>query len=73
MTIEALRDVEHSFIYDLESFFWGFYWECVHYDGSGKYVGLTEFKQRNYTDDRQLAWSKSEFIGGEHQFFFGAE
>lgn len=73
MAIGALRGVQHSFMHDLESFFWVLYWICIHYDGPGQSIGPTEFEKWNYTNDRQLAWSKSGLIGDERQFLYDAE
>ncbi|KAK0760926.1 hypothetical protein N5P37_005867 [Trichoderma harzianum] len=73
MAIGALRGVQHSFMHDLESFFWVLYWICIHYDGPGQSIGPIEFEKWNYTDDRQLAWSKSGLIGDERQFLYDAE
>ncbi|KAL6695058.1 hypothetical protein J3F84DRAFT_395316 [Trichoderma pleuroticola] len=73
MAIEALRGAEHSFIHDLESFFWVLYWICVHYDGPGKYVGPTEFEEWNYMNERVLSWTKLGLIGDERQFLYDAE
>ncbi|PNP50183.1 hypothetical protein THARTR1_09172 [Trichoderma harzianum] len=73
MAIGALRGVQHSFMHDLESFFWVLYWICIHYDGPGQSIGPTEFEKWNYTNDRQLAWSKSGLVGDERQFLYDAE
>jgi hypothetical protein len=35
MAIGALYGYQHSFMHDLESFFYVLYWICVHYDGLG--------------------------------------
>lgn len=33
MAIGALLGEPHSFIHDLESFFWLLFWICIHYEG----------------------------------------
>ncbi|KAL7957767.1 hypothetical protein V8C34DRAFT_284739 [Trichoderma compactum] len=73
MAIGALRGVQHSFMHDLESFFWVLYWICIHYDGPGKYVGPTEFEEWNYANERFLSWTKLGLIGEERQFLYDAE
>ncbi|UKZ79444.1 hypothetical protein TrVFT333_007199 [Trichoderma virens FT-333] len=73
MAIGALRGVQHSFMHDLESFFWVLYWICIHYDGPGISIGATEFEKWNYTNDRQLAWSKSGLVSDEYQFLDDAK
>lgn len=73
MAFGALCGTDHSFMHGLESFFWVLYWKCVHYDGPGQSIAPMEFEEWNYTDDRQLAWSKSGLIGNERQFLYDAE
>lgn len=36
MAIGALRGDSHTFMHDLESFFWVIFWICVHYTGVSK-------------------------------------
>ncbi|KAJ0103725.1 hypothetical protein J7T55_001741 [Diaporthe amygdali] len=36
MAIGVLLGEQHSFMHDLESFFWVLFWICVHYDGPNK-------------------------------------
>ncbi|WVO16474.1 hypothetical protein L204_104151 [Cryptococcus depauperatus] len=38
MAIGVLWGHEHSFMHDLESFFWVLFWICIHYDGPGKHI-----------------------------------
>ena len=33
MAIGALLGEPHSFMHDLESFFWVLFWICIHFDG----------------------------------------
>src|SRR3954469_23664692 len=33
MAIGALSGQQHSFMHDLESFFWVLFWICIHYSG----------------------------------------
>ncbi|KAL6814661.1 hypothetical protein V8C40DRAFT_255178 [Trichoderma camerunense] len=73
MAIGALHGVEHSFMHDLASVSWVFYWMCLYYDGQGKYVGPTEFEEWNYINERHLAWSKLGLISDECQFLDDAE
>jgi serine/threonine protein kinase len=55
MAIGVLLDDEmHSYMHDLESFFWVLFWICIHYDGPSKDFGPTEFEW-NYESDRELA------------------
>ncbi|KAJ6102052.1 hypothetical protein N7486_004479 [Penicillium sp. IBT 16267x] len=36
MAIGSLLGEKHSFMHDLESFFWVVFWICIHYEGPGK-------------------------------------
>ncbi|KAK0737995.1 hypothetical protein B0T18DRAFT_296162, partial [Schizothecium vesticola] len=36
MAIGALLGEQHSFMHDLESFFWVLFWICIHRNGPGK-------------------------------------
>ncbi|KAH8696886.1 hypothetical protein GQ44DRAFT_779472 [Phaeosphaeriaceae sp. PMI808] len=74
MAIGVLLDDElHSFMHDLESFFWVLFWICIHYDGPGKDIGPTEFECWNYENDRKLAKLKFGTIGDERDFLRTAE
>jgi len=69
MAIGVLHDDEpHSFMHDLESFFWVLFWICIHYDGPGKDVGPTEFDSWNYESDDRLVASKKGEIADEEDF-----
>ena len=63
-----LDDKNHSFMHDLESFFWVLFWICVHYEGPGKSIGATEFKCWNYESDQKLAELKLGLVSGERHF-----
>ncbi|RSL46521.1 hypothetical protein CEP51_015915, partial [Fusarium floridanum] len=68
MAIGALLGEQHSFMHDLESFFWVLFWICIHYDGQGKETGPTEFESWNYESDNKLVRSKVGTIGDESIF-----
>ncbi|KAH9861098.1 hypothetical protein IAQ61_010834 [Plenodomus lingam] len=69
MAIGVLLDDEnHSFMHDLESFFWVLFWICIHYDGPGKDIGPTEFECWNYEGNRKLAELKKGLISDEKDF-----
>ncbi|KAL3584588.1 hypothetical protein FPOAC2_14368 [Fusarium poae] len=73
MAIGALLGEQHSFMHDLESFFWVLFWICIHYDGQGKVTGPTEFESWNYESDNKLVRSKVGTIGDESIFLKIAE
>ena len=73
MAIGALLGEQHSFMHDLESFFWVLFWICLHYNGPGKDIGPTEFESWNYESDNKLVRSKVGTIGDESIFLKIAE
>ncbi|RYO78216.1 hypothetical protein DL766_009340 [Monosporascus sp. MC13-8B] len=73
MAIGALLGEQHSFMHDLESFFWVLFWICIHYNGPGKDIGLTEFESWNYESDNKLIRSKKGEIADEEDFLKTAD
>ncbi|KAF2834372.1 hypothetical protein M501DRAFT_902888, partial [Patellaria atrata CBS 101060] len=78
MAIAVLRNEEHTFIHDLESFFWVLFWICIHYTGPGKEHAriVQAFEKWNYMDMIELAEvkkgivsDKSDFTDGLHREF----
>jgi hypothetical protein len=63
-----LDDEQHSFMHDLESFFWVLFWVCIHYDGPGKDIGSTDFECWNYESTGKLAELKKGLISDERDF-----
>ena len=55
MAIWALLGEQHSFMHDLESFFWVLFWICIHYDGSGEGIVTAQFDKWNQADTEELA------------------
>jgi len=72
MAIGALLGQDHSFMHDLESFFWVLFWICIHYDGPDSEVGPTEFESWNYESDNKLVGSKKGVISDEEDFLNSA-
>ena len=66
MSIGALLGHQHTFMHDLESFFWVFFWICVHYEGpdqDGKMRERTaDFETWNYLIPKALATTKSGVV-----------
>ncbi|EGR51502.1 uncharacterized protein TRIREDRAFT_104463 [Trichoderma reesei QM6a] len=61
MAIGVLMGRQHSFMHDLESFFWVLFWICVHYDGPDK-ARKSDFDEWNFMRDRNLAGAKLAII-----------
>ncbi|KAH7111261.1 hypothetical protein B0J11DRAFT_192449 [Dendryphion nanum] len=68
MAIGILHDDEpHSFMHDLESFFWVLFWICIHYDGPRGRV-VPQFEKWNYADPEELAKLKLGTISDDAIF-----
>jgi len=68
MAIGVLLNEQHSFMHDLESFFWVLFWICIHYDGPGNSIGTTEYECWNYENDQKLAGSKKSVVDDDSDF-----
>lgn len=69
MAIGVLRGEKHSFMHDLESFFWVFFWICVHYSGPNKKSRvIPEFEKWNYADMEELFNLKKGIVDDEADF-----
>ena len=74
MAIGVLLDDEmHSFMHDLESFFWVLFWICIHYDGPNKGRVVPQFEEWNYMSTEQHAKVKKGEVVYERDFFKDAE
>jgi Fungal protein kinase len=74
MAIGVLYDERHSFMHDLESFFWVLFWICIHYHGpNGKGSIVPRFEKWNYVDMGELAELKKGTIADEGDFLKTAE
>ena len=59
MAIGALLGEPHSFMHDLESFFWVLFWICIHWDGRDKKRRESDFEDWNYLSTKKLAREKT--------------
>lgn len=74
MAIGVLHGEKHSFMHDLESFFWVLFWICIHYDGPEKRSeDPSRFEKWNYADTVDLADSKAGVVAVERDFLRTAE
>ena len=66
MAIRALYGDPHTFMHDLESFFWVFFWICVHFQGSNEEGKMqyrnSKFEKWNYLNPHDLAMMKAGSI-----------
>jgi hypothetical protein len=65
-------DEKHSFMHDLESFFWVLFWICIHYDGQQE-TTVPWFEEWNYLDAGELAVVKKGVVSDELDFLNLAE
>ncbi|KUI73954.1 hypothetical protein VM1G_09464 [Cytospora mali] len=68
MAIGVLRGEQHSFMHDLESFFWVLFWICIHYDGLGRGRVVDEFDKWKYVAMKPLAVIKLGTVADEEMF-----
>lgn len=68
MAIGALLGEQHSFMHDLESFFWVLFWICIHYDGPDEAKVVPRFDKWNYVDTEELAGMKLGVVATETIF-----
>jgi hypothetical protein len=68
MAIGALLGEQHSFLHDLESFFWVLFWICIHCDGPGEGTVVAQFDRWNYADTEDLAEQKKGRISDARDF-----
>ncbi|OAA34974.1 serine/threonine-protein kinase Sgk2 [Metarhizium rileyi] len=69
MAIGVLLGDQHSFMHDLESFFWVLFWICIYYNGpddNGKPV--ERFENWNYMNTEELAQLKKGQVSHEQDF-----
>ena len=66
MAIGALYGEPHSFMHDLESFFWVLFWVCIHYERrESKRRTVSEYEKWNYANTEELAKLKIGQINKE--------
>ncbi|KAM5350178.1 hypothetical protein ACJ41O_006683 [Fusarium nematophilum] len=68
MAIGVLLGEQHSFMHDLESFFWVLFWICIHYNGPNESRVVPRFDKWNFADTEELAISKTGVISNEGDF-----
>jgi Fungal protein kinase len=69
MAIGVLLGEKHSFMHDLESFFWVLFWICIHYSGlNGKARVVPQFEEWSYVGMEKLAKLKLGTISEEEIF-----
>ncbi|OJD13569.1 hypothetical protein AJ78_05985 [Emergomyces pasteurianus Ep9510] len=68
MSIGVLLGEGHSFMHDLESFFWVLFWICIHYEGPDKAKVDEDFEKWNFLGMEELAKLKKGEIGDEQDF-----
>ncbi|QSZ28593.1 hypothetical protein DSL72_003092 [Monilinia vaccinii-corymbosi] len=74
MAIGILLGEQHTFMHDLESFFWVLFWICIHYDKPSKEsIAPTKFDDWNYQNDDTLAQLKKATVFDEQDFLQAVE
>lgn len=73
MAIGSLRGEGHSFMHDLEAFFWVIFWICIHYEGPGVERVVDRFDRWNFADTEELADLKKGAVSDEADFVLSAK
>ncbi|KAH7012084.1 uncharacterized protein B0I36DRAFT_299991 [Microdochium trichocladiopsis] len=68
MAIGALLKEQHTFLHDLESFFWVLFWICIHYNQNGEPRITDRFERWNYIDPKDLADLKKGVVSDQRDF-----
>jgi hypothetical protein len=69
MAIGVLLGEEHSYMHDLESFFWVLFWICIHYNGPNQEARVVQrFETWNYGVTEHLAEAKMGLVSRERHF-----
>lgn len=63
-----LDDKLHSFMHDLESYFWVLFWICIHYHRANQERVMKRFDKWNYADTEELAEIRKGIVGDEGDF-----
>lgn len=68
MAIGALLGEQHSFMHDLESFFWVLLWMCIRHNGPSQGRVVLQFDRWNYVDIEELTKLKLGTVTDEGIF-----
>ncbi|KAI1559232.1 FunK1 protein kinase [Pyrenophora tritici-repentis] len=68
-----LDDEQHSYMHDLESFFWVLFWICIHCEGPKHERVVPRFDKWNYLDTEELVGSKKGIVDDERDFLKTAQ
>ncbi|KUI73048.1 hypothetical protein VM1G_08192 [Cytospora mali] len=75
MAIGALLSEHHTYMFDLESFFWVLFWICIHFEepAGDKERVVPKFEKWNFIEADELAASKSMVVSDDEYFLRVAE
>lgn len=73
MAIGSLKEENHSFMHDLESFFWVIFWLFIHYEGPGDGRVVEGFTRWNFADTEELADLNRGAVSDEADFVLAAK
>ncbi|TGJ85252.1 hypothetical protein E0Z10_g3496 [Xylaria hypoxylon] len=68
MAIGVLMGEDHTFMDDLESFFWVLFWLCIHYNRDGHGRVVSEFNEWNDAGTAKLATLKKGLVSDDADF-----
>ncbi|KAK4032667.1 hypothetical protein C8A01DRAFT_50595 [Parachaetomium inaequale] len=73
MAVGVLMREDHSFMHDLESFFWVLFWICIHWYGPGESRVVAEFEMWHDVRAGELAALKKGHVSHEGDFLRAAK
>lgn len=73
MAIGLLLGEKHSFMHDLESFFWVIFWICIHNDGPDRSRFVRDYEKWNFMTMDDLAEFKKGIVSHEGDFLSRTE
>ena len=73
MSIGVLWGEQHSFMHDLESFFWVLFWISIHFSGPNESRVVPEFDRWNHAATKELRRSKIAVVSDERDFLATTE
>ncbi|GKZ54720.1 hypothetical protein AnigIFM49718_010539 [Aspergillus niger] len=73
MSIGLLLGEKHSFMHDLESFFWVIFWICIHNDGPDRSRVVRDYEKWNFMTMDNLAEFKKGIVSHEGDFLSRTE
>ena len=73
VAVRVLLRHDHTFMHDLESFFWVLHWICVHCTAPEERRTVESFEEWNHMDSQRLARLKKAYVSDQRDFVSSIE